>query len=105
MGTRFCNTAEQKYAPIEGEALAAAWGTQKCRYYLLGMPDWILAMDHKPLIPIMGTKELDSIPNPRILNQHVKLLPFSFTPVHVPGKKNVVPDTLSRGQGDQQLQQ
>ena len=48
------------------------------------MPDWILAMDHKPLIPIMGTKELDLIPNPRILNQHVKLLQFSYTPVHVP---------------------
>ena len=37
MGSRFCSQAEQRYAPIEEEALAAAWGANKCRYYLLGM--------------------------------------------------------------------
>ena len=28
-----------------------------------------------------------------ISNQRVKLLPYSYTPIHVPGKANVVPDT------------
>ena len=56
----------------------------------------MLAVDHKPLIPILGTKDLQSIPNPRIANQRVKLLPYDFIPVHIPGKTNVVPDTLSR---------
>ena len=61
------------------------------------MPRWTLAIDHKPLVPILSTKELDTIPNPRIMNQRVKLLPYTYTPVHVPGKCNVTPDTLSRG--------
>ena len=97
MGSRFCNNAEMRYAPIEGEALAAAWGTVKCRHYLLGMPSWTLAVDHKPLVPIMGTKDLDMIPNPRIMNQRVKILPYNYTAVYIPGKQNVVPDALSRG--------
>ena len=97
MGSRFCSSTEARYAPIEGEALAAAWGVSKCRHYLLGMPRWTLAIDYKPLVPILSTKELDTIPNPRIMNQRVKLLPYTYTPVHVPGKRNVTPDTLSCG--------
>ena len=57
------------------------------------MKNWLLAVDHKQLIPILSTKELLLIPNPRIANQQVKMLPFSFTPVHIPGKTNVIPDT------------
>ena len=97
MGSRFCTSAETRYAPVEGEALAAAWGTAKCKHYLLGMPHWTLAVDHKPLVPILSTKDLYTIPNPRILNQRVKLLPYNFTPRYVPGKDNVTPDALSRG--------
>ena len=96
MGSRFCSTAEQAYAPIEGEALAAAWAARKCRHFLLGLPDFLLALDHKPLIPIFGSRALDLIVNPRIMNQRVKLLPFRYTPIHVAGKANVTPDTLSR---------
>ena len=77
--------------------MAAAWGVTKCRHYLLGMPKWTLAVDHKPLIPILSTKDLNEIPNPRILSQRVKLLPYTFTPRYIPGKENVTPDTLSRG--------
>jgi hypothetical protein len=96
VGSRFCHQAEQNYAPIEGEALASAWGANKCRYFLLGLADFTLALDHKPLIPIFGQKALDMIANPRIMNQKVKLLPFNFTPAHIPGKANVAPDTWSR---------
>ena len=95
VGSRFCSGAEQRYAPIEGEALAAAWATNKCRYFLLGL-HFLLAVDHKPLLPIFSTKALDMIFNPRIRNQRVKLLPFAYTPIHVAGKANVTPDTLSR---------
>ena len=41
-------------------------------------------------------KELLLIANPRTANQRVKLLPFQFKPVHIAGKANVIPDTLSR---------
>ena len=95
VGSRFCTGAEQRYAPIEGEAMAAAWAANKCKYFLLGLP-FLLAVDHKPLLPIFSTKALDMIANPRIRNQRVKLLPFTFTPIHVAGKANVTPDTFSR---------
>ena len=95
VGSRFCTGAEQRYAPIEGEAMAAAWATNKCKYFLLGLP-FLLAVDHKPLLPIFSTKALDVIANPRIRNQRVKLLSFNFTPIHVAGKANVTPDTFSR---------
>ena len=95
VGSRFCTGAEQRYAPIEGEAMAAAWAANKCKYFLLGLP-FLLAVDHKPLLPIFSTKALDMIANPRIRNQRVKLLTFTFTPIHVAGKANVTPDTFSR---------
>ena len=96
VGSRFCHQAEQNYAPIEGEAKAAAWATDKCRFFLLGLPNFLLALDHKPLIPIFSDKELGTIDNPRIRQQKVKLLPFRFTPIHIPGKLHVIPDTWSR---------
>ena len=96
VGSRFCHQAEQNYAPIEGEAKAAAWATDKCRFFLLGLTDFLLAVDHLPLIPIFSSKELGTIDNPRIRQQKVKLLPFRFTPIHIPGKLHVIPDTWSR---------
>ena len=75
MGSRFCTLAKQIYGPIEGKAIAAAWTFNKYKYYLLGMQDWLLVVDHKPLIPILSTIELLLIPNPRIANYRVKLLP------------------------------
>ena len=96
IGSRFCHSAEQNYAPIEGEATAAAWAANKCRFFLLGLPSFLLALDHKPLLPILSDKELGTITNPRLLNQKVKLLPFRFLPIYIPGKLHVVPDTWSR---------
>jgi hypothetical protein len=76
--------------------MAAAWATGKCKYFLMGLEDWQLAIDHKPLILIMGNRALNLITHPRIMNQRVKLLLFKFTPINVPGKDNVRPETFSR---------
>ena len=97
VSSRFCHQAEQNYAPIEGEAKAASWAADKCRFFLLGLPHFILSTDHKPLITMLNRDtELGSIVNHRIRKQKEKLLPFRFTPEHVPGKLNVIPDTWSR---------
>jgi hypothetical protein len=96
VNSRFCTPAESRYAPIEGESLAASWGVEKCRHFLLGLPHFVLALDHNPLITIMGGKDLGAITNHRIMAQKVKLLPYRFTPVFVPGKAHVVPDCWSR---------
>ena len=97
VGSRFCSGAEQRYSPICGEATASAFGVQKCKYFLLGMPNFQLCFDHRPLLKIFSpSMDLGEIPNPRLYNQKVKLLPYRFTPVYIPGKLNVVPDSYSR---------
>ena len=96
-GSKFCSPAESRYHPIEGEALAATYGLHKCKFFVLGLNNLILTIDHKPLIPIFGKdQQLEDIENPRILNFKLKSLMFRFTVTHVPGKRNVTADTFSR---------
>jgi hypothetical protein len=95
-GSRFCSPAESRYAPIEGEATTATWAMEKCKFFLLGLENFILAMDHKPLIGMLGRQEMMTIPNPRLMNSKIKSLMFSYTPTYIPGKLHVVPDCLSR---------
>ena len=49
-GSRFLSSAEQRYAPIEGEALAVAWGLEQTRYFTQGCDDLLVVTDHKPLV-------------------------------------------------------
>ena len=96
-GSRFCSAAESRYHPIEGEALATVNGLDKCRFFVLGLPNLILCLDHKPLLGILGDKNnLEDIHNPRLLNFKLKSMLYKFKVTHVPGKKNVIPDTFSR---------
>ena len=96
-GSKFCSPAESRYHPIEGEALAAIYGLQKCKFFVLGLENLILTLDHKPLVPIFNQKQqIEDIENPRILNFKLKSLLFRFTATHVPGKKNATADTFSR---------
>ena len=41
-------------------------GLKEMKYYLIGMKNWLLAVDYKLLISIMSTKDLEAIANPRI---------------------------------------
>ena len=95
-GSRFNNAAQSNYAPVEGEAMAAQWATDRCKYFLLGMPSFQLCVDHKPLLAIFGSTELADIHNPRLFRAREKTLQYRFQPVHIPGKLHVVPDCLSR---------
>ena len=95
-GSKFNSPAESRYAPIEGEAMAAAWAMDRCRYFLLGLPSFQLCIDHKPLLATFGHSELGDIHNPRLFRQKEKTLQFRHVPVHIPGKLHVVPDCMSR---------
>ena len=95
-GSRFTRDPETRYAPIEGEALAAVYGLQSCRTFILGCPELILAVDHKPLVKIFNDRELESISNPRLLQLKQKTLMYTFRIIHIPGKSNDAPDALSR---------
>ena len=95
-GSKFTTPAESRYAPIEGEAAAVVLGLDKCSHFVLGLPKLLLAVDHKPLVSIFNSMSLENIPNPRLFRLKHRSLKYRFTPCHVAGKKNVVPDTFSR---------
>lgn len=95
-GSRFTKEAESRYSPVEGEALAVTYGLHKCRYYVLGCQNLLIATDHQPLLKIFSDRKLDDIENPRLLRLKEKSLIYKFKIVHVPGRKHAGPDALSR---------
>ena len=97
VASKFNSPAVSNYHPVEGEAYAAAWSLEKCKIFVLGNPNLILAVDHKPLLAILGpNQELAEVINPRLMNFKLKSMSFKFQPMHIPGKRHVVPDTMSR---------
>jgi len=68
VGSRFIHSAESRDAPIEGEALAVADALDKARYFVLGCDNFIIAVNHKPLLGIFSDRSLDKISNGRLRN-------------------------------------
>lgn len=95
-GSRFLSAAEQRYAPIEGEALAVAWGLEQSKYFSQGCEDLIVVTDHKPLVKILGDRTLDEITNTRLFRLKQRTLPWRFSIAHLPGKTNHAADATSR---------
>ena len=95
-GSRFTRGPETRYAPIEGEALAVAYGLRCCRMFIMGCPELIVATDHKPLIKILNDRELETIANPRLLQLKEKTLMYRFRIIHIAGSSNGAPDATSR---------
>ena len=90
---------ESRYAAIELELLGIVWAIQKCRLFLSGLSLFSIFTDHKPLvslIPILNSKQLDEIENPRLQRLRMKILEYSFTASWVKGTANAGPDALSR---------
>ncbi len=95
-GSRFLSSAEQRYAPIEGEALAVAWGLEQSRYFTQGCDNLLVVTDHKPLVKIFGDRTLDEITNTRLFRLKQRTLPWRFDIMHMPGKANHAADATSR---------
>lgn len=92
--SRALSDAEQRYAQIEKEALAATWSCERFQDYLLGTT-FRIETDHKPLVPLLSSKPLDTVPI-RVQRFRLRLMRFSFTISHVPGAALNTADTLSR---------
>ena len=92
--SRSMTETETRYTQIEKEALATTWACEKFATYILGRK-FQIETDHKPLVPLLGSKNLDSLP-PRILRFRLRLARFDYTISHVPGKLMYTADTLSR---------
>jgi len=96
VGSRFTHPAESRYAPVEGEALAVADALDKCRYFVLGCDNLIIAVDHKPLLKIFTNRSLEDIGNSRLRNLKEKTLRYKFRMIHIPGAKHKAADGVSR---------
>ena len=59
--SRALTSTEQKYAQIEKEALAVTWACERFWDYLLGI-HFHVETDHKPLVPLFSSKNLDELP-------------------------------------------
>ena len=58
--SRSLSETERRYAQIEEEALAITWACEKFAMYILGKR-FAIDTDHKPLVPLLSTKHLDSL--------------------------------------------
>ena len=92
--SRAMSETEQRYAQIEKEALALTWACERFEDYLVGL-HFYAETDHKPLVPLFSKKLLDELPL-RVQRFRMRLMRFSFTISHVPGKNLSTADTLSQ---------
>ena len=92
--SRAMSSTEQRYAQIEKEVLAITWACQRFNNYLLGL-HFHIETDHKPLVPLLGTKSLEDLP-PRVQRFRLRLMRYAYTISHVPGGNMVTADALSR---------
>ena len=93
--SRALSNTEHCYAQIEKESLAVTWACEHFNDYLTGTT-FHVQTDHKPLVSLLsGAKSLDALP-PRIQRFRMRLMKYTFTIAHVPGKDLTIVDTLSR---------
>ena len=74
------NKTEWQYAQIKKEALAITWTCEKFSDYILEKTI-IIKTNHKPLVPLLRAKRLDSLP-PRVLRFCLRL---NYSINHIPG--------------------
>ena len=97
--SRSMSETERRYAQIEKEALAVMWANEKFSDYILGRR-FLIESDHKPLIPILDTKQLDNLP-PCVQRFRLRLARYDYIVEHVPAKYLYTADTLSRALVDE----
>ena len=82
--SRSMSDAEKRYPQIDKEALAVTWACERFSDLLIGMT-FKIETDHKPLISLLGNKDLDILP-PRVQRFRIRLMRFNYNIVYVPGK-------------------
>ena len=70
------------------------WVREKFYKYLVGLISFELITDHRPLVPLMSTKDLDQAP-PRCQRLLMRMARFNVVERHVQGKDLVIAGCLS----------
>ena len=78
--SRSMSETERRYAQIEKEALATTWTCEKFFMYIFGKR-FQIETDHKPLVPLLGSKHLDSLP-PCVVHLRLCLDRFEYSIEH-----------------------
>jgi hypothetical protein len=89
--SRSLTSCERRYSQTEREALALVWACERFHAYVYGMK-FDLVTDHKPLEAIYSPR---SKPCARIERWVLRLKPYQFRVVYIPGPRNIA-DPLSR---------
>ena len=95
-GSRMLANTEKRYAVIELEALDVSWAIKKCHTFLAGIPNFQVVIDHKPLVPILNSKQLGEIDNPRLQRICMRIILYQFHTSWIKGKDHGMADVLSR---------
>ena len=74
---------------------------KKCDIYLSGLRHFTLLVDHQQLKPILNSKGIADVKNPRLQRLMMKMLPNSFSADWVKGKSHLAADALSHFPVDQ----
>ena len=85
------SAAERGYSAIERELAAIRFAVKHFREFLYGR-QYVIRTDHKPLIYLSNMKQVDG----RLMRTLTDLNIGKYTIEYVPGKTNVIADSLSR---------
>ena len=83
---------ECQYAQIDKEVLAVTWACKKFANYIV-CKRILIETDHKPLVPILNNKDLDTLP-PRMLRFRLRMARFNYVVEYLPGKLLYTADAL-----------
>ena len=75
--SRALTNTELRYAQIEKESLAATWACERFSDYLIGK-QFCLKTDHKPLVTLLGSKNLDEL-LARVQRFQMRLIRFTYS--------------------------
>jgi hypothetical protein len=91
--SKVLSPSQRRWATVERELYAVAWGLKKMRFYLHGV-SFQLYTDHKPLVGFFS-KTTDA-PNNRMMALLLTTMEYRFSVNYLPGVRNVLADYGSR---------